>query len=385
MFGIDVSTLKSKEDDMGPLGKVFCSACSLCFASFAQAQIPQAVLSEDYEVTSRDMERKAERLSRTPHVRDRQKIGDLSYADTAAGEIHFDREQLESMFFSLSFLGSGGGIGFIDGANILNHVSLEGLTVQSIDSVDPNKIYVVAGGIGAPAAIRDDLENIIKSIAVSAQTLASVKGKELGGILSVESGSVNSVIAMVVSQELGVPLIDVDGAGRAVPSLTNLTYAHEAYPISPVILTNPATQTPTTLNLTDASDAEGQIRDLISSPGWSEVGGLALWSQTGAELQASQVIQDVFLRAYNLGRYVVNAWDSNGILTLRDYLKAQGELFFANNYVLENFEVVTAKGFDTDQLTLTAANDQQLVILALNEDLLFGDESAPAPMYTAPV
>ena len=236
---------------------------------------------------------------------------------------YFDRTALIFTYFGLAIKASGGGGGFIDGISILNKIPH--INIYDISSLEDDKLYIVAGGIGAPTALKDNIDNLLKSIRGSVYTLANAKGKRIGGILSVESGPGNSTIAMLLSKDLNLPLINVDGAGRAVPSLSNLSYAHEKYSIAPTILTS--VNSPIAIEVLfpkDADEAEKLIRSTISKPGFGEIGGLALWAQTGRELKNSYVIKNTYSEAYILGVYTYFAMYYNPIF-LDFYFQSQGK------------------------------------------------------------
>ena len=263
--------------------------------------------------------------------------------------LHFDKTDLVFTYLGLSIKGSGGGGGFMDGLEILDKISE--IDIYDISSVEDDKLYIVAGGIGAPTALKKNLDSLITSIVASANELATLKGKKLGGVLSVESGPANAMIAMLISKELKLPLINADGAGRSVPSLTNLSYAHENYSINPTVLTS-VTETPAIIKVLhpkDASDAEKKIRIEISEIG--NIGGLALWAQTGSELKASSIVKNTYSEAFILGIYTYY-----GMFYDTEYLKMYFDHYggYISSYmgILTDFKsIYREEGFDKTTLT----------------------------------
>jgi DUF917 family protein len=105
-----------------------------------------------------------------------------------------------------------------------------------VELLDPGKLndddYVVAiGGVGAPTV---SLE-LLPSRADSLQTLKAFEayvGRNVDAVISFEIGGGNSLIPLIAAAERGVPVVDGDGMGRALPEAQMMTY-----PISGVLPT----------------------------------------------------------------------------------------------------------------------------------------------------
>lgn len=306
-------------------------------------------------------------------------------ATTAApGSYHYGGEALGIMLYGLSIKGSGGGGGLIDGLDIWLKLDLDkGVDIYNMDSVQDDELYMVVGGLGAPSALKQNLDGLINAIQRCMKKLAELKGKRIGGILSVESGPVNSMLAILLSQRLAVPLIDVDGAGRSVPSLTNLTYAYERYPIAPVVAgsaLNPSKDLIVKYPQT-AAQAEEELREVAA-----ELGGLigiSLWGQTGAELKASNVVRDTFWDAFWLGLYVIIAAEDPPFLA--KFFEATQDYIHDYSGHLTRFHIDSSGGFDKIYLDFSEQSGRSFTINAVNEDLLM-EQSAPQPgvAVTAP-
>lgn len=308
-----------------------------------------------------------------------QKNSLVKRGSSKSNYLHFDKTTLLFTYLGLAIKGSGGGGGFIDCWDILNKIS--DIDIYDISSVEDDKLYIVAGGIGAPTALKANLDSLIISIVTSAKKLAKLKGKELGGILSVESGPANAMIAMLISKNLSLPLIDADGAGRSVPSLTNLSYAHENYSIDPTVLTSVIKIPVVTkvLHPLDAEDAEKAIRDEINKIG--QIGGLALWAQTGSELKASSIVKNTYYDAFILGIYTYYAMFYDTIY-LDLYFQNYGGFISSYMGVLTDVKTTTEAGFDKTILKVTTTAEQNITIKAINENLILNE--GPNTIITAP-
>ncbi|WP_214411239.1 DUF917 domain-containing protein [Sphaerisporangium fuscum] len=72
--------------------------------------------------------------------------------------------------------------------------------------------------MGAPTVMVEKLP-VTDQVAVAAEALAGYLGRELTHIACAEAGGVNSLIPVVAAAQLGLPLVDADGMGRAFPEI----------------------------------------------------------------------------------------------------------------------------------------------------------------------
>ncbi|MGH1386984.1 DUF917 family protein [Kordia sp.] len=303
-----------------------------------------------------------------------------------ANVIHYTKSQVRDMYLGLSIKGSGGGGAYQDGLALVNRVSNSGIDLYDVSTADNTKLYIVGAGVGSPAAVAQNIDGVLNAIEASVSTLANIKNKPIGGILSGESGSLNSMIAILLSQRLNVPLINGDGSGRAVPLLSNSSYAHEAFGVAPMVVTapaNPGSQINVS-NPTDATDAETKIRNIISQPGYGNIGGVALWSQTGLQLKNSRIIRNTFSDAYQLGLATKSTIATGNTSFLDNYFINNGSFISSYTGTLSNFTETTVHGLDivTLEVNINDGTGRTLKMQALNEDLFL--KISDGTVITAP-
>jgi hypothetical protein len=280
------------------------------------------------------------------------------------GSYRYFKAQLKYILTSFNILGCGGGGSYFDALTILNSMQQEYVDVIDIENTEDTKLYVVAGGLGQPSALKSQIPETIASIKIAINTLVKSKGIPLGGILNVESGPVNGILAVLMAAELGVPVVNADGGGRSVPSLTNLAYAYEKYPISPVIL-QPLNGDTQTFKATDTADAEGQI-GLFMKNNNVKIAGLALWAQTGAELKESQIPKGSYTYAYAMGIYTNYTMSRANPYYLEQYLKDNNRFISSEEETLLDYTIRNVLNrFDAINLTTNTK-----AIRAVNENLL---------------
>ena len=117
----------------------------------------------------------------------------------------------------------------------------ETLSVEMIDAGDmPKGTYAAAtAGMGAPAAIAGvDFSAWAANAFAVLRDLAARDGKKLGYNYPVELGGFSTFFPLLLSLKTGLPTVDCDGAGRAVPALETLLLNVNDCPTSPLGLAN---------------------------------------------------------------------------------------------------------------------------------------------------
>lgn len=134
--------------------------------------------------------------------------------------------------------------------------------------------------------------------------------------LPVEPGAVNSLVPMIVAVKYPhvacSPLFvaDVDGAGRAIPTLPLSTYARQI-PLYPNVLGGPNGLDPSSdffdyasVNVEDESTLEAALLGLIDSKAFGEVSGLAIYAADGTTFQACKPVGGGISDASQLGSII---------------------------------------------------------------------------------
>ncbi|MDG1708967.1 MAG: DUF917 domain-containing protein, partial [Emcibacteraceae bacterium] len=140
--------------------------------------------------------------------------------------MYINEEDLDDLSLGSVFLATGGGGDpyvpqLITGQAIKDHGPVKLINVNDLD----DDAYVVAlGGVGAPTV---SLE-LLPSIEESAKTLEAFEkhvGRKVDAVVSFEIGGGNSLIPITAAAGRGIPVVDGDGMGRALPEAQMMTYA----------------------------------------------------------------------------------------------------------------------------------------------------------------
>ena len=139
---------------------------------------------------------------------------------------HIDIEHLEDLTLGAVFLATGGG----GDPYVPKLITAEALKtfgpvrLLSPQDVADDDFIVPIGSVGAPTV---SLE-LLPSVHDAAETLIAFEkftGKKIDAITSFEIGGGNSVIPICAAAAMGLPVIDGDGMGRALPEAQMMSYA----------------------------------------------------------------------------------------------------------------------------------------------------------------
>jgi DUF917 family protein len=146
-----------------------------------------------------------------------------------------DLETVESLCWGLAFFGTGGGGKVEAGIDLLSPAVKAGrqLTLVSADELPPETWTcwaLIVGGkdpdepppadeLTAFGLVREEFPAIVPRLVESARELAAYKGAELGALVSMELSSAATAATMMTGLELGIPTLDGDYVGRAIPEI----------------------------------------------------------------------------------------------------------------------------------------------------------------------
>jgi DUF917 family protein len=294
-----------------------------------------------------------------------------------------DSQDLEDIVNGACFLGCGGGGPLSTAQDMLQTIlSLtDKITVLDVTEVDAEDTFVVTAYIGsATAAAHTTFKHLSPTDAC--QRLAQAIGRPLAGVVPAEVGAVNSLAPMTVAAHLDIPIIDADGAGRAVPEIMLTTYASRQLPISPVVVANEEAEQ-VLLYVQDAVAAERLVRSIVASPPYGGIGGLALWAMNGTTMRRS-AIAGTLQHAQSLGTVLRRAREhrNNPVQAILSHLGDSGKLLFLGEVV--RITTQTTGGFDFATVVLRNDKGAQIWIYSQNENMLAWREDNHAPIAMSP-
>lgn len=149
-------------------------------------------------------------------------------------------KELEDIVWGSALLGAGGGGSPYDGLKLVEQMENR-IEIYDVADLPESASAVSVGGIGAPKVM---LEKGFGPEAVFAyeaiKNMAAVGGVNLAYLMPGEIGGLNSITPLYVAAQKGVPVVDADGNGRAVPELSTGLYPIYKIPTSPLVVANKA-------------------------------------------------------------------------------------------------------------------------------------------------
>ena len=198
-----------------------------------------------------------------------------------------DAGQLDDLALGSVFLATGGGGDPYIPKLIAKQALLEYGPVSIVAPADlaPDAHVVAIGGVGAPTV---SLE-LLPSIDEASETLRAFErhtGRKTDAVISFEIGGGNSLVPLIAAAGCGLPVVDGDGMGRALPEAQMMSYAIAGIKATPAIARDYAGNVSTFQ--TDTTERyEREIRSFTAG-----AGGMALAAEhamTGAEVQAAAI------------------------------------------------------------------------------------------------
>lgn len=148
-------------------------------------------------------------------------------------------KEIEDIALGAALLGAGGGGDpYIGKLMAIQAVKEKGeVTMLSPEEVPDDALVIPMAMMGAPTVLCEKALNGSEYERLY-DMLCKYFGKKIYAIMPVEAGGVNSMLPIVAAARLGIPMIDVDGMGRAFPELQMVTFTIGGIKATPMALTD---------------------------------------------------------------------------------------------------------------------------------------------------
>lgn len=190
-------------------------------------------------------------------------------------------------------LGTGGGGDPYIGKLLARSAMKDRPPVSLLDPIDlkDDDIVLPTAMMGAPTVMVEKIpsgEEIITAI----RSLAAFLGTEVTATMPMEAGGVNSMIPFAVAAQLGIPLVDADGMGRAFPELQMVTPTIWGIQASPMAIADDKGNS-AILQTIDNRWTETFARSLTVDMGASAL--ISLYPMTGKQVKDATIHHTVSL------------------------------------------------------------------------------------------
>jgi hypothetical protein len=138
--------------------------------------------------------------------------------------MQIDTTNIDDIATGATVLGTGGGGDPYIGKLMAEQAIERNGPVKLIspESVPDDELVVPSAMLGAPTVMVEKLPRGTESVAAF-EMLSDHLGDSAYATMSIEAGGLNSTIPIAVAAELGLPLVDADGMGRAFPEVQMVT------------------------------------------------------------------------------------------------------------------------------------------------------------------
>lgn len=309
-------------------------------------------------------------------------------------------DDFECIAAGAAILASGGGGSYLDALDILAELSQSGWQgTVDVGAYDGATDACVLAMMGSPdAATSLGLGDIRRSFTNTLTAFGAAVGRMPGCLIPVEIGPINSIVPLIAAADLGLWVVDGDGAGRAVPELPQTTYGGSArLPAAPCALGNDASQPEqletSIVNAASAARIETLAGGIVSAFG--SFSGIALWpsnASNGFALQDSY-IPGTMAQARDLGRYLRAAGAPPPTSRVADVIAGitgrATSVPVRNFYITDVSQSTSSASLDAGVIRLdntpdSASSTETCTLYNLNENLIAYSSASEAPLIVAP-
>jgi DUF917 family protein len=261
-----------------------------------------------------------------------------------------------------TLLGSGGG-GQTDAAARMLRRSLPQQRIQLVGPDELGGRYVVPVGIvGAVSVFTEKLPSGGEWTAVMTAIIERT-GIRPDGLVCMEAGGVNGIVVFVAAAELGLPVVDADLMGRALPRLDQLSMAALGESLTPVAIGDGGGRLLVVDGLSPAA-TERIVRSSLSEfGGWAAI---ALRPIPVAELERLAILGSLS-RALHLGAQHAD-WTRTA--DTQQVATSLGARILVTGRVAEVVRHRTAAGFGRGSVIIRADQGGTLVRLEMENEYL---------------
>ena len=261
-----------------------------------------------------------------------------------------DPEALRAMARGCAILGAGGGgdpyLGLLQALQASEKFGP--VTLVDLDELSDDSLIMPCGGIGAPTVSIEKIENGDEGSRLR-DHLEALTGGKVSALMSCEIGGANGLVPISWAAQMGLPILDADGMGRAFPEVPQV--AMHLAGISP----SPAVMTDERGNLIIFRTISGDWMERLERAAAVEFGGAASsteYSLTVAQARGATVRNSVSL-AIKIGQAVASA---------------QGSPVAALMAEIGAFRLVTGKVSDVERRTTSGFVRGSVLVEGLGED-----------------
>lgn len=289
---------------------------------------------------------------------------------------------IRNVIVGATVIGAGGGGSISCAYDMLDNFKASNpekpVQLELIDPKDmaPGAYAAVTAGMGAPRALVGvDFTPFAVNAFETLTEMAADMGRKLQYCIPVEIGGFNTFVPMLISLLKGVPLIDADGAGRAVPALDTLLLHINGLDTSPLAMADDKNNR-LKIELADTRDASmGENIGRWICTAFDMKAGLSGWMVTKDEILTS-IANNSVSYAMSIGETIAK-YDGKG--NVYDFIAKNSDLPCKPVCTgkITKMETKTANGFDYGVAIIAGEDGHEYKIPFQNENLAIYKNGTP--------
>lgn len=277
-------------------------------------------------------------------------------------------EDMRDLARGAAVLGTGGGGDPHVGRLLAERILRERGPVElvSLDDVPADACVMPVGMMGAPTVMIEKLPST-EQVGDGVTALARYLGKQPTHVACIEAGGVNSTLPFVAAAQLGLPLIDGDGMGRAFPELQMVMPTLYGIQGTPMSIRDEKGNSGI-FDTIDNSWAERLARTATIDMGCSAI--ISLYAMSGAEA-AESFIRGTLSHCLEIGRAITEARSRHGDPVQAVVDQVAGQVLFRGKVV--DLQRRTQTGFARGEALIESFTDdtgQRMLLRFQNEHLI---------------
>lgn len=282
-------------------------------------------------------------------------------------------QEAQDILHGACIYGTGGGGSLTEGLNIIKEIYEEGKQINLIklELVEDDWLIVSPYYVGSVTPPSEEITKKLEKIVPTAENVSTIAARKLEkrlnkriqAVIATELGG-NTAWAMKTAVDLGVPLIDADPAGRAMPDIAHTTFNIFDISIAPFALANRYGDSLIVETVANHDHAEKIARTFATISG--NFAGICDHPIYGETLKKS-VVPQTLSQSEHLGRSMRLA-NEQGISPIPAIVNAgSGKLLFKGT--VKDAEWKDANGFIEGSIYIESL-ENQLTIWFRNEHMI---------------
>ena len=261
--------------------------------------------------------------------------------------------QVEDIALGAAVLGTGGGGDpYIGKLMAVRSIEEHGqVALVTLDEVDDDDVSVCIAMMGAPTVMVEKMpggEECVQAF----RSMEIFLGKPIKYIYSIEAGGLNSTIPITLAARLRMPMLDLDGMGRAFPEIQMVTHSLFGITATPFVIADEKGNS-AVLSTIDNRWMETFARSIAVNMG--AVAHIACYAATGRQQKEASVPGTISL-AEEIGR------------TIREARAAHVRVVEAVQAVTGGFAIFRGKIVDVQRRTVAGFARGEAMLEGIGED-----------------